>query len=640
MHLVSCQPVERGLPLSRLMSCRVVSGLMFAFASAVALAEAPYDSTWESLSGHQIPAWFRDAKFGVYTHWGPSTVATADAPGKMGWYARQMYGPKGAAIDYHRKRFGDPGTVGYKDIVPLFTAKSFDADEWAELFLKAGARFAGPVAIHHDNFAMWDSALTEWDSVDKSPHRDVTGELETAIRKRGMKFIATFHHGFSWRYYEPAYAFDAADPKYAGLYCTPHKPGAPPSRGFQDRWLGKVNEVVQKYAPDLIWFDFGLARDIAPEYQRRMFADYYNWAARNGRDVAVAHKHSEIHKHTGLIDHERGRESRLVEHAWLTDTSIGPWFHCRALEFKTTDQLVDVLVDIVSKNGCLLLNVGPDADGSIPPVGKELLSGIGRWLDVNGEAIYDTRPWAVFGEGPTLNAGGFKSEHQDQPFSCQDLRFTRSKDGEVLHVIALGWPEKKLAVQSLRVDLAAPNARIELLGHGDASYQVDNHRLMITPPRLDPEQRPCKHAFVFKLTGFSVSLRPEARFDQPDAICLLPQRATIEGREVQVAPSGDRWRIRQWNNAHDRVHWVAWVEKPGTYAVRAEVRGNESAVVGLTLDVAGQSATAQIRSDARTVDMGQVTFDQPGVHHFVLRPTDPDTWRRVDVWKVQMARME
>ena len=197
-------------------------------------------------------------------------------------------------------------------------------------------------------------------------------------------------------------------------------------------------------------------------------------------------------------------------------------------------------------------------------------------------------------------------------------------------------------MRSFQVERAGADACVELLGYdGDVSYQLDNENaLVISSPRLDPNERPCQHAYVFKLTGFEISLRPEVRFDQPDAIWLLPELATLEGHEVQVAPSKDRWRIRQWNNARDRVHWVAWVEQPGTYAVRAEVRGNESAAVSLTLEVAEQSATGEIERNAKLVDMGRLTFDQPGVHHFVLRPTDPARWSQVSVWRVQLARME
>ncbi|GAG40401.1 unnamed protein product, partial [marine sediment metagenome] len=251
-----------------------------------------FKPTWESLAKHETPEWFRDAKFGIYTHWGPVTVGAEDGPGGVQWYGCNMYKPNSPTFEYHRKRFGDQHQVGYKDIVPLFKAEKFDAEQWARLFAASGAKFAGPVAIHHDNFAMWDSALTEWDSMDKGPKRDITGELEKAIRKRGMKFIATFHHGFSWRYFEPSYKYDGADPKYAGLYCQAHEPDAPPTQEFMEQWLDKVNEVVGKYEPDLIWFDFGLGNEqrncIRPEYQRRMFADYYNWAVRNNRQVGVA----------------------------------------------------------------------------------------------------------------------------------------------------------------------------------------------------------------------------------------------------------------------------------------------------------------------------------------------------------------
>lgn len=273
---------------------------------------APYEPTWESLQKHEDPEWFRDAKFGIYTHWGPITAATDGAPADMEWYGRQLYDPKHKAFQYHREKFGDQKTVGYKDVIPRFTAERFDPEAWADLFARAGARFAGPVAVHHDNFAMWDSAVTRWNSRAMGPKRDITGELAKAIRAKGLKFLTTFHHGFAWRYFEPAYAYDAADPKDADLYGEPHAPKAPPSPRFLDTWLAMVNEVLRKYEPDLIWFDF-----------------------------------------------ERGREDRLTDYPWLTDTAVGPWFHHECLPFKTVDDLVDVLVDIVSKNGCMLLNVGP-----------------------------------------------------------------------------------------------------------------------------------------------------------------------------------------------------------------------------------------------------------------------------------------
>ncbi len=502
---------ERICTMKKTFSFILISSLLFAIlATTGCISESStkninrYKPTWKSLSRHKIPEWFRDAKFGIYTHWGPVTVGSEDGPGGGQWYGCNMYKPNSPTFEYHRKRFGDQHEFGYKDIVPLFKAENFDAEVWAELFSASGAKFAGPVVIHHDNFAMWDSAYTEWDSMDKGPKRDITAELEKAIRKRGMKFIATFHHGFTWRYFEPSYKYDGADPKYAGLYCQAHEPNEPPTQEFMDQWLGKVNEVVKKYQPDLTWFDFGLGNEkhkcITPEYQQRMFADYYNWATSNNRQVGVAHKHRHIHAHTGILDFERGREDSLVPYPWLTDTSVGQWFHQKSAPYKSVDQLVDVLVDIVSKNGCMLLNVGPAANGIIPPQGKEILLGIGDWLKVNGEAIYNTRPWLTFGEGPTLNTGGGFSERKDKPYTFEDIRFTCSKDGKTIYAVVLDWPERNLVVKSLGTKNEyhfGSIAKVQLLGHNrPLKWTQDEDELNVQFPRT----KPCEHAFALKIT--------------------------------------------------------------------------------------------------------------------------------------------
>jgi alpha-L-fucosidase len=597
-----------------------------------------YEPTWQSLSGHTDPEWFRDAKFGIYTHWGPVTVGAEDGPAGVQWYGRSMYMPDSPTFEYHRRRFGDQNEVGYKDIVNLFTPDKFDAREWAELFADAGAKFAGPVVIHHDNFAMWDSAFTEWDSMDKTPKRDFTAELEKAIRKRGMKFIATFHHAFAWRYFEPALKFDAADGRYAGLYCQSRQPGSPPTRQYMDKWLGMVNEVVDKYQPDFTWFDFGLESVITPEYQRRMFADYYNWAAKNGRQVGVAHKHRSIHQHTGILDFERGREDRLTPYPWLTDTSVGPWFHQKSSRFKTVNELVDVLVDIVSKNGCMLLNVGPQANGAIPDKGKQLLRGIGAWLKINGEAIYNTRPWKVFGEGPTGNTGGVFSENKDKPYTSQDIRFTQSRDGKTLYIIVLDWPQGELTVRSMKVNTTAANARVELLGAGPVTYRINTQKQPVIQP---PAQSAGEHAFAFKLTGFGISLHDAVLFEQSDSVRLDPGKATMEGMQIKTQTNEGRLNIGFWDNPKERVHWLVHITGAGVYALRGEFSSAYGAS-SLRWEVAGQSNTANVPETNGWfkpvfVDLGRVKFERAGVYQLILQPADINKWKAVNVYQLQLA---
>ena len=253
---------------------------------------------------------------------------------------------------------------------------------------------------------MWDSAVTPWNSMKMGPKRDITGELAKAYRARGLKLITTFHHGFAWRYYEPAFHFDAADGRNFQLYTEPHGPKDPPSRRFQEQWLAMVMEVVRKYEPDMIWFDFELNEVITPEYRRRMFADYYNWAAAHGKESAVAHKFREIHQHTGILDFERGREDRLVPYPWLTDTALGPWFNRKADPYRSTENLIHVLADVVAKNGCLLLNVGPNADGSshAPMIRLAGIPFFMRWKTL--ESFWPRRPGAPGGAGVPRRRGG------------------------------------------------------------------------------------------------------------------------------------------------------------------------------------------------------------------------------------------
>jgi len=417
-------------------------------------ADGPYEPTWESLREYkEIPKWLRDGKFGIYTHWGPYAVHAYGS--NTTWYSNQLYGnPRSSARRHFEETFGKlTPEFGYKDLIPKFTAEKFDADEWVELFQKAGAKFAGPVAEHHDGFAMWPTKYSEWNAAKMGPKRDVVGEFAAAVRKRDMKFVTAFHHAANWFFFPVTDArYDTGDPKYSGLYGQRHEPGAMRNQEFLDEWYGKIIEVIDGYSPDFIWFDFAL--DSIPEgYVKDFLAYYYNHATEKGKEVVVTYKGNDLVPGTSVRDLELGQEAGLTYHEWITDSTVddrGAWGFANDLVFKPPNRLIDNLVDRVSKNGYLLLNVGPKADGTIPEEARKLLLEMGAWLDVNGEGIYGTSPWIIAGEGPTnlgeASAIGFNEA--DTEYTSRDVRFTVK--GDTIYATFLDWPGEYAVIQTLR----------------------------------------------------------------------------------------------------------------------------------------------------------------------------------------------
>jgi alpha-L-fucosidase len=436
------------------------------------IKDGPFKSKWSSLEAYKIPQWYRDAKFGVFIHWGPYAVPAYGSE----WYPRMMYVDRDRRgenmFDHHAKTYGPQGKFGYKDFIPMFKAENFDAEKWVKLFKETGFKYVVPVAEHHDGFPMYDCSFTKWDSTEMGPKRDVVAELSAACRKEGLKFGVSSHRAFNWMYFIRRPNFDTADPKFESLYGRAHpqlfakdaddyrKNFTPQDEQFKNDWLARTCELVEKYDPDLVWFDFGIApgrtgvphdKNHFAEHLQKFAAYYYNATSGDDRDLGIInYKWTAFPESAAVLDKERSKMAEIRKPFWQTDTAISKssWGYTKDPNYKSPDRLVDDLVDIVSKNGCLLLNVGPMADGTIPEGDIKVMQAIGGWLKINGESIYNTTHWTVYGEGPTGVSTGHVSESKDKPFTAKDIRFTTN--GNSLYATVLDWPEGgKVTIKSL-----------------------------------------------------------------------------------------------------------------------------------------------------------------------------------------------
>ena len=467
----------------------------------------PFQPTWESLKTYQVPAWYQDAKFGIFLHWG---VYSVPAFGNE-WYPRRMYIQGSREFEHEVAAHGPQTKFGYKDFIPEFKAEKFDAAAWADLFRKAGAKYVMPVGEHHDGFAMYNSELTDWCAAKMGPHRDTAGELEKAVRAAGMHFAMSSHRAEHYFFMNGGREFDSdvQDPRFAAFYGPAHAGVtdknhqewmAHPDAAYMDDWLARTTEIVQRYHPEIVWFDWWIQTKEFEPYLQRFAAFYYNDAARRGSTAAINYKFKAYPDGAAVLDIERGQLDKPRPLFWQTDTSISvkSWGYIENDTFRTPESLIRQLVDIVSKNGALLLNVGPKSDGTIPEQAQAILLDMGRWLAVNGEAIYGTRPWTVSGEGPTKVAGGSFHDTATGPYTSQDIRFT--KKGDTLYAIALGWPaDGKLTIRSLAEgsagDLGAITG-VRMLGSDrTVQWKRDGEGLKIELPA----QKTGEYAWAFRI---------------------------------------------------------------------------------------------------------------------------------------------
>lgn len=474
-------------------------------AVAKPMTPGPFQPTWDSVkTNYTTPKWFPDAKFGLFLHWGIYSVPAYHNE----WYEKHMYA---AFAQWHTGHFGPQDKFGYKDFIPLFTCEKFNADDWAELFKKSGAKYVVPTAEHHDNFALWDSDVTPFNAVKMGPHRDLIGELAKAVRRQGLKFGVSNHGIENFMFINPTPALaaklkaehaDLYDPKWADFYHVADRSDAACEKFLTD-WVNRNKELVDKYQPDMLWFDNGVNHRYYDPLKLTVAAYYYNCARAWNKAVSISTKDSayapsgnDAQQIGSIIDFEKiGARSPdgIRPGPWQVDDPIGStWGYTSDMRIQGASSIVHKLVDTASRNGNLLLNLSPKADGTIPDEQKTTLLAIGQWLDVNGDAIYGTHNWTKFSEGNAARGGGGR-----------ELSYRFTVKGDALYAIALSWPGEQAVITSLSTTNAGVGKifSIELLGHPGALEFSQNETGLII--RL-PAAKPCDFAYAFKITGLKL----------------------------------------------------------------------------------------------------------------------------------------
>jgi alpha-L-fucosidase len=487
------------------------------------IEKGPYDGSLQALQAYEIPEWFRDAKFGMWAHWGPQSAAEFGD-----WYARNIYIQDTPQNKYHVATYGHPSKFGHKDICRMWRADKFDPDHLMGLYKKAGAKYFMTMGVHHDNFDLWNSKYQpRWNAVATGPKKDIVGLWKKAADQQGLRFAVSEHLSNSFNWFQVAHGsdtsgplagvpYDGTDPQYADLYHTIppefRTPQVKAGRGANDgamsrnapfswklNYFQRIKDLIDNYHPDLLYTDGGIPFG---EEGARLVSHFYNANAKlhRGKTQAVYTSKTRTDCGTGTcaLDIERGVANQIMANAWQTDTCIGNWHYKRDIEYKSPKVVIDLLCDIVSRNGNLMLNVPLPNSGE--PDAKELavIDGITRWMAVNGEGIYGSRPWKVFGDGPGIDSatGTGMNERNRKQLTGEDIRFTTK--GNTLYAFVMGWPGKEASVPALAVGgrNSVPKIQnVSLLGGGKLQFTQDSAGLKVQLP----EKQPSEHAVTLKV---------------------------------------------------------------------------------------------------------------------------------------------
>jgi len=615
------------------------------------IASGPFKPDMDSLKQYKCPDWLRDAKFGIWAHWGPQAV-----PMDGDWYARGIYEQGSGHYNYHVAHYGHPSKFGYKDVIPLWKAEKWDPDRLMQLYRKAGAKYFVSMGSHHDNFFLWNSKLHRWNAANMGPKRDVVGDWQKAAQKCGLRFGVSEHLGASFTWFQGSHGadktgplagvpYDGANPKWQDLY---HFPAQSDDRGWysnnlqwQRQWYAEIKELVDNYHPDLLYSDGGVA--FGNQVGLSMIAHLYNQdAARHGGQCEAVYNCKQKSDGRWIEDLERGIMPKIDPHPWQTDTSIGDWFYNRNWKFRPVSWVIHMLVDNVSKNGNLLLNVVQRPDGSLDPEVEQMLEQLAAWNAIHGEAIFGTRPWVVYGESAVkVKGGGF---NEDYKYNAHEIRFTTK--GPTLYAIALGWPvDNRLVIKSL-AESAGSIRDVSLLGYdGKLDWQQTRDGLVVALPKVKVSEYTC----ALKIGG--AGLKPAAIADQagivrPDSksdILLDADAAELHGDQIAVETRDGHANIGFWDKPGDWVSWKMHIDKPGVYKVSLDVAATQAGIQA-AVEVAGQALTATIPRTGdwgayQTSDAGQFEVKQPGVVTLEVRPKDAARWHAVNVRVVKLTRI-
>jgi alpha-L-fucosidase len=530
------------------------------------------------------------------------------------------------------------------------------------LYKKAGAKYFVSMGSHHDNFFLWNSKLHRWNAVNMGPKRDVVGDWQKAAKKEGLRFGVSEHLGASFTWFQSSHRadkagpkagvpYDGADAKYQDLY---HFPADPNDKGWysnnpkwQQQWYEEIKELVDDYHPDLLYTDGGVP--FGNEVGRSLIAHLYNAdAQRHGGKTEVVYTCKQQSNGMWVEDLERGVMPGIRPYPWQTDTSIGDWYYNKNWKYRGADWVIHMLVDIVSKNGNLLINVVQRPDGSLDPEPEQILAEMAKWIAINGEAIYETRPWLIHGEGPVRAKGGHFGE--DFAYSAKDIRFTMKGD-KTLYAFAMGWPaDGKVVIRSLAKfpEVTGKVTGVSLLGYGGQikwTHDADGLAVQL------PAEKPCDYAVALKITGEDLrGFKPELALPQVQAIqpdnagnyALGAEDAEMHGDGVKTENQGGQPNVGFWDKAGDWVSWKVKFKEPGSFKVSAScsTANGESA---LAVEIGDQKVEAKVPATGAwdkfsTVEMGVIEVKQAGDQTVKVRPRDAQVWKAVNLRWVKLTK--